>query len=248
MRKAKSFRTLQAEIGLSVFSISTIWQLIIWILDYFGRYLLLRDVLPPVLRFLSYRWTSPAFIAIGLVIIMSAWSQSDRPNALPNREGNPVMSLIIFVLAGAIIGAIGGAALWTLTRRPLTVHEGQPVRTDQTPRKAPTESVQSKVILSDDEKQLIVKNLATQFKKEFPQSQNNSQTMIDWINTRLAEQNNDFRVAYQPLSTSHAGILVTGSKDVKVEGNDVTGVERGIVIRESSQVSVRNNKINQPPD
>jgi len=151
----KRLQTLRGKIGLSGFAVGASWEVSKWVLDYYGRYLLMRDFLPSILRFLSHRWVGPAIMVAGLIAFF--WRRKERT---PQLSESPVasskkfpvrLSWLIYLVAGAMVVFILGLTVRVLIYKKaptIAVATNQPspastlpVRQGQNVAQRPTSSI-----------------------------------------------------------------------------------------------------------
>lgn len=113
------FSRMRAKVGGSLGFIFAVWEGTKWLLDWGGRYQVMKDTLPHALKFLSEPWVSVVVFLGGAILIWWAHYDIKHPRDEPAVKRNPLVSLAFFIIMGALFGSIAGFGIWVWTRTPV---------------------------------------------------------------------------------------------------------------------------------
>ncbi len=198
-------------------------------------------------------WVKPLigllFMGVGFAYV--AWELRTYTRTFV--RGRPKMSLFIFSICGAVIGAGCWLAIWKQETKqissgaapasPSKSESSAPISTRPTPS-SPMRSSQETISLSEEAKLQIAQKLAQKYKELHPEAKGNSQPMVNWINKKLKQQKMDFYISLKPQKSR--GIVVEGGSNNVIENNVVEGFDEGIAIHNSPGTTAKGNKVTGP--
>lgn len=114
------FSRMRARIGSSLAFLFLAWEVTKHLLDWGGRYQVLRDALPHALKIFSEPLFSVVVFLFGVLLILWAHYDIKHSHVEPITRRSPLVSLAMFVLVGALFGSIAGFGIWVWTRAPMS--------------------------------------------------------------------------------------------------------------------------------
>lgn len=109
------FQRMRARFGAALLLVYLAWEALGFFLDSIGRMQMLVEILPSALQFLSHPATRVVVLIGGIALIIWAYADSQRDS---NIERHPKMTCILYIITGAVIGALAGLGVFIWRETP----------------------------------------------------------------------------------------------------------------------------------